>query len=800
MTAQNQRPRFYEGQYLGADDVAAVVEYGHVQGARHELGAHTWGIHVGLTLVERDTAGAAKQKLVFLTPGLAEDGFGRKLLAFTTSRLPEALFSGISYDSTVDDPTLNGGVAPGRFVKVWLAYDEQAGQAAAPGFADCDSGDTYARVLETYRFVVGDPTALTDLRSPITVAARTMDAAQALRTFDPAAPVLNDASIPHQQFPETTQGVRWLVPVGVVRWVVGASGGGYFVDRDLVASDKGTERIRRFMRTYAGAVAETVGASDGALVLRSRAADPTVKGCFQERLQSAEPLANILNDLVWVEGNLRVVGDARLAAGAVRWVDISGHDGGTPLSMERLGDQNAAAGKRSLDALIGPDAQPDNRFAVATVVTDDPNPLVRTLSEKLTVLSSGNVGVGIAAPAYRLHVSGDRIRLQSPDASKIMDLRTDAADVSLESTTNNIAVHTSGGPPSHHLLLNPDDADGYVAVGTATPNYKLDVKSKTGIKLGLEGNGGGQLVLANNAGDNMIYLEGFDQAGTGTAAEMLITGRNTANLPRLSFNANVTYASNQLGVGTNTPAGAVHVVGDQILLENAARNKRVSLFTYGSDVDLYTDTHRLSLRSANGRACIINWIAGDGNVGIGTGVPTQKLHVGGPFLLVDGAGGERAYLGGDGVANDVQIGSMNAGVPTVTCWNTGTSSGMKIAATGLTTISDQALKKDIRPIEGALDTLQQLRGVRFKWRSHPGEAKDELGVIAQEVAAVLPEAADRIHGHAAVSMNSLVSVLIEAVKELATRQAALEKELAALKKASHAAGGRARNHKKPDES
>src|SRR5262249_37423053 len=50
---QAQRATFYEGQYLGAADLTAVVDYGRVQHARHLLGAHTWGIAMGLELDER---------------------------------------------------------------------------------------------------------------------------------------------------------------------------------------------------------------------------------------------------------------------------------------------------------------------------------------------------------------------------------------------------------------------------------------------------------------------------------------------------------------------------------------------------------------------------------------------------------------------------------------------------------------------------------------------------------------------------------------------------------------------------
>ena len=45
---QNQRPEYYEGQYLGAEDLAAIVRFARTAEARHALGAHTWGIGIGL--------------------------------------------------------------------------------------------------------------------------------------------------------------------------------------------------------------------------------------------------------------------------------------------------------------------------------------------------------------------------------------------------------------------------------------------------------------------------------------------------------------------------------------------------------------------------------------------------------------------------------------------------------------------------------------------------------------------------------------------------------------------------------
>ena len=91
----------------------------------------------------------------------------------------------------------------------------------------------------------------------------------------------------------------------------------------------------------------------------------------------------------------------------------------------------------------------------------------------------------------------------------------------------------------------------------------------------------------------------------------------------------------------------------------------------------------------------------------------------------------------------------------------------------------------------ALDKVSQLRGVNFNWKERYGGHADS-GVIAQEVETVLPhliitqdgarEADDdgNIVNMKQMHYNGLWGVMIEAVKELKEKNAALEARLAAL--------------------
>jgi hypothetical protein len=100
--------------------------------------------------------------------------------------------------------------------------------------------------------------------------------------------------------------------------------------------------------------------------------------------------------------------------------------------------------------------------------------------------------------------------------------------------------------------------------------------------------------------------------------------------------------------------------------------------------------------------------------------------------------------------------------------------------------SDERLKENIVPLQGALDKVNNLTGVTFDWKDltdeerktiHSHEGSD-IGVIAQEVQAQYPELVQqREHGYLAVDYQKLTAVLIEAVKELSQKVTDLESKV-----------------------
>jgi hypothetical protein len=91
--------------------------------------------------------------------------------------------------------------------------------------------------------------------------------------------------------------------------------------------------------------------------------------------------------------------------------------------------------------------------------------------------------------------------------------------------------------------------------------------------------------------------------------------------------------------------------------------------------------------------------------------------------------------------------------------------------------SDERLKKDIKPVTFALQSIQSINGVRYRWIDESLSKNSQIGVLAQDVEQVIPEAVTvGATGYKSVSYDRIIPMLIEAVKELKARVEELEKD------------------------
>ena len=99
-------------------------------------------------------------------------------------------------------------------------------------------------------------------------------------------------------------------------------------------------------------------------------------------------------------------------------------------------------------------------------------------------------------------------------------------------------------------------------------------------------------------------------------------------------------------------------------------------------------------------------------------------------------------------------------------FDVGTNGNGTIArANAWNTFSDRRWKTNFKKIDDALDKLNQINGYYYKWKDKKDQSL-QIGVIAQEIEAVLPErvSTDK-NGYKSVDYSKISALLIQVTKE-----------------------------------
>lgn len=109
------------------------------------------------------------------------------------------------------------------------------------------------------------------------------------------------------------------------------------------------------------------------------------------------------------------------------------------------------------------------------------------------------------------------------------------------------------------------------------------------------------------------------------------------------------------------------------------------------------------------------------------------------------------------------------------------ANGSMWIAGGLSQSSDSRLKTAIVPISAPLQKITQITGVTYHWKDPSRDQSEQIGVIAQDVEKVFPQAVtDGPDGFKAVNYSALIGPLIEAIKQQQQEIAEQQKEIATL--------------------
>ena len=333
------------------------------------------------------------------------------------------------------------------------------------------------------------------------------------------------------------------------------------------------------------------------------------------------------------------------------------------------------------------------------------------------------------------------------------------------------------------------ETGGTLTFGDGTSTGTVDISSETlaivGTSLEIETSASGQTLTiglpdAVTIGDSLTVtgdatFNGNIAGDTATEISGIATITVSGGVAAGSFYGNGAGLTNVVASSvdlTGTDVTARSLVLDGVGVALTATGGDFTTLVTSSTLDVGTDLTVTGDINANGNIVgdTATEISGIATVTVSGGVVAGNFYGDGSNLtnissddvLLTDAGSSSAthYIpfaanatGNEGLKTDADTGEELTYVP---------STGV-LSAKEFDTLSDARYKADIETIEGAMDKLNNLRGVEYNWKSN-GDAS--VGVIAQEVQAVYPQLTTESEERLSVNYNGLVGLLIQAVKEL----------------------------------
>ena len=248
--------------------------------------------------------------------------------------------------------------------------------------------------------------------------------------------------------------------------------------------------------------------------------------------------------------------------------------------------------------------------------------------------SSDNVGIGTTSPGEKLEVNGN-ILVNKGTANRTTKLEDDGLYIS-RTSDGNYSSQIKAGSNSNHLdikarsnisLINNSSTvlitndSGNVGIGTTSPSKKLEV-SGNGTVLSAVGSGNAGISILSNGTDELSYIYFADTADSDVGG--LIYDHSINGFTVRTGGNNRHFIGSNVGIGTTSPSNRLQVTDGSIGIDSqyAIRDNRNNTILQQS-ADTLPSNRTLTI----GNATYSNVIIPNGNVGIGTTSPSQKLEV-----------------------------------------------------------------------------------------------------------------------------------------------------------------------------
>jgi Chaperone of endosialidase len=384
-----------------------------------------------------------------------------------------------------------------------------------------------------------------------------------------------------------------------------------------------------------------------------------------------------------------------------------------------------------------------------------------------------------------------------------------SSSVTASGTADYIALWTTNTNVGDSVLFQKS---GNVGIGTTTPKATLDVNGAVNAATSFNLNGltfawapayasigvGPYTLQDNTTGyDNTAFgFEALQHNSTGLTNTAIGTGAATWNTgsgnTAVGNGALYGVPSGTVDGGQNTAVGVGALAGDTTGGDNAAAGWQALVknttgdYNTGDGYGALAENTTGSGNDAHGFLALYLSTTGNDNVGIGS-LALYNNVTGSSNTAIGALAGpdpsstnltNATAIGFDAVvseSNALVLGgtgtnAVKVGIGTATPANVFTiaQGAGPAVADGWSVYSSRRFKTNIRTIEGALRTVEQLRGVSYDQKS---DGKRQIGVIAEEVGTVIPEVVTWENNGTdaqSVDYSRLTALLIEATKEQQT--------------------------------
>ena len=282
--------------------------------------------------------------------------------------------------------------------------------------------------------------------------------------------------------------------------------------------------------------------------------------------------------------------------------------------------------------------------------------LVTNSSDRITLDTSGNVGIGTASPGEDLHVYSSNgnagIRIESTGTLDTeLNLKSSLVDWWMWNNGSDTKLRFYGatdGWGSYNNYTSDQmviDTNGNVGIGTTSPDYKLDVNGDINVSGVFRIN---DTALANSAtieanstnlASKIVVRDLYGNFSAGTITATLngdadtVDGIHASSFLRSDADD---WTSGKLGIGTASPLTKLHIPAHDahpVITFADANNPRYAvgfgarfINGIGQGIDFFagdSNNNSTALNSSHRRMSI----TAHGDVGIGTASPNEKLEI-----------------------------------------------------------------------------------------------------------------------------------------------------------------------------